>query len=229
VIVVLGAFIEVGFAGTAGARPCKEAFLEGEVRYGESWTHVLGGGLSIEMHAVPSGWVVRIYSGTGLQSDLDYAAIATPPYDSINPLRLTTDYSFRAQDAIGWNPREFRYVPSVDVFNKASQLFIAYNHAQHADKEKAADNLAVFVSGMPEGKVEIIDARLVPGIGDQVPPAAAVAQHFLTTAHNVDQPSQGHATPLGRINWIRFRITLTVPSGFTLDRSIQTRQRSCLH
>ena len=39
----------------------------------------------------------------------DYAELATPPYESVSPLLLSTDFSFRAQDAVAWNPRRFRY------------------------------------------------------------------------------------------------------------------------
>ena len=48
----------------------------------------------------------------------DYAELATPPYESVSPLLLSTDFSFRAQDAVAWNPRRFRYADNSAEFQR---------------------------------------------------------------------------------------------------------------
>ena len=91
-----------------GAR-CSRAVIEGEVRAGGGFRASFGGGLDFVLEPTALGWVVRVLpTGEGRKS-VDYAEVATPPYRSVSPLLVSTDFSFRAQDAVGWNPRRFRY------------------------------------------------------------------------------------------------------------------------
>ena len=73
--------------------------------------------------------------------------------------------------------------------------------------------LAELVSRQPGGVLEILDAHLVPGTADQNAAAGVVAGHFATTAHTLEQPVGGRSTPLGRVTWVRFRVSMDVPRG----------------
>jgi hypothetical protein len=163
---------------------------------------------------------------TGVRPPHDYAELATPPYQSVNPLLLSTDFSFRAQDAVGWNPRRFRFALNVEDYQSLLKAYEAYRLTQPATAV-AQTELIKIVGRMPEGTMEILDARLVPGTADQTSAAAAVASHFTTTAHTLDMPTGGKATPLGRVNWVRFRIRLDLPATFRSDPRVQLEKHTC--
>lgn len=196
-----------------GKGACLQEVFEGEVRAGHSLERPIGGGLKVMFESAASGWIVRVLPANGSRPMHDYAELATPPYQSVNPLLLSTDFSFRAQDAVGWNPRRFRFAPDADAYARLLKAYQAYQ-ATKPPSAVAQGELVKAVGQMPEGSVEILDAALVPGTADQTRAAAAVAAHFLSTAHNLDQPRDGKATPLGKIDWVRFRLRLEVPIGF---------------
>jgi hypothetical protein len=87
--------------------------------------------------------------------------------------------------------------------------------------------LAMMVSKAAEGTLEILDARLIPGTANQAQMAAMVASHFNTTAHTVEEPSQGKGTALGKLSWVRFRIGLELPRGFKADRRLKMETFKC--
>jgi hypothetical protein len=200
--------------------------MEGEVRAGERWARPVGNGLQVMLEPLASGWVLRLLPAEGPRPPHDYAELATPPYQSVSPLLLSTDFSFRAQDAVGWNPRRFRFVPDSEAYRRLLKAYQVYRATQPASASAQAE-LVKLVSQMPEATLEIVDARLVPGTADQTRAAAAVASHFLTTAHSLDQPADGRATALGRLNWVRFRVSLDLLPGFRAAPGVALERRAC--
>src|SRR3982751_5665863 len=96
-----------GNGGGLGSSVC--GVFEGEVRAGQQYVKGIGGGIELMLEPLPSGWILRVLPvGVG-RPEHDYAELATPPYRSVNPLSISTDFSFRAQDAVAWNPRRFRF------------------------------------------------------------------------------------------------------------------------
>ena len=57
--------------------------------------------------------------------------------------------------------------------------------------------------------------------------AATVASHFSTTAHTLVQEPDGHTSALGRLEWIRFRLTLDLPGPFKADRAVKVSTHAC--
>ena len=101
---VCGMATGMGAVGSASGVPagkgaCQTGVLEGEVRAGESFARPIGGGLEVRLDALSwgSGWLLRVQPVRGPRPPHDYAELATPPYASVSPLLLSTDYSFRAQ------------------------------------------------------------------------------------------------------------------------------------
>jgi hypothetical protein len=141
-------------------------------------------------------------------------------------LLISTDFSFRAQDAAGWNPRRFRFAASEASFNKLLRAYSEYE-TNPGQSQASQQNLATLVSQSPEAVLTILDAHLVPGTADQARTAANVATHFLTTPHTVENPSDDKPTVLGKLTWIRFRIAFDLPQGFTADRSLEIKQQPC--
>ncbi|WP_263365981.1 hypothetical protein [Edaphobacter bradus] len=212
----------------AASRPgaCVDVVLEGEINAGQTWVQPFGEGLELMLEPLPSGWILRVLPTQSARPSHDYAELATPPYQSVSPLLLSTDFSLRAQDAVGWNPRRFRFAPNAVAYRQLLKAHEAYRSTP-TPTAASQQELAGVVSRMPEGTLEILDARLVPGTADQSRAASAVALHFETTAHHLDQPAGGRATPLGRINWVRFRIRLELPPGFRADRTLRLERHPC--
>ncbi len=217
----------------AETRGCRRVVIDGEVRAGEGFSRQIGNGLAVGLEPLPSGWILRVAPVAGRGAH-DYAELATPPYESVNPLLVSTDFSFRAQDAVGWNPRRFRFAASAASFERLNEAYQRlrgtgeHRFGQPFTGPAAAEaELAKQVSEAAEGRLEILDARLVAGTADQAATAAAVASHFTTTAHLVEQSLDGRSSPLGRITWLRFRIVLEIPGGFRVNPRLRTETAAC--
>ena len=83
----------------------------------------IGNGLEVTLEPLPSGWILRVIPKGKPRPPHDYAELATPPYHSVSPLLISTDYSFRAQDALGWNPRRFRFAPDQRSFSRMLNVY----------------------------------------------------------------------------------------------------------
>lgn len=198
----------------AKGRACSLSF-EGEVRSGQSYLHSGPAGRDFLLESIPSGWIVRILQHGQPRTAYDFAGIATPPYQSPNPILLSTDFAFRAQDAIGWNPRRFQYFTTPSELQKAILEYevvrtMVSGAKPTSTQAEAMSDLIRRTSAAAPAILTILDAHLVGGNGDQSAMAAAVASHFTTTAHLAEQPSGKHVTAaetaLGKITWLRFRV-----------------------
>ena len=198
-------------AQAAAPSPCRQATFEGELNAGQPYYQPLGNGLRLFFQPIHSGWITRVLPVAGPAPAHDYAELATPPYQSVTPLSLSTDFSFRAQDAVGWNPRRFHFATSPAAFQPLQSAYQAYLKSPSPQAQAA---LGAQIARSTEATLTILDARLTPGTADQWMVAAGVASHFLTTAHTLVAPPDGVSTPLGRLLWLRFRITFNVPAGF---------------
>ena len=225
VLVVLASI--AGFSQQpAKAGRCSVGVLEGQVRAGESFIRPIGSGLELMLEPLASGWILRVLPEGKPRPSHDYAELATPPYHSVSPLLISTDFSFRAQDAVGWNPRRFRFAADETSFGKLLKAYNEYE-ANPAQSSAAQQNLAALVSQSHGALLTILDAHLVPGTADQAGTAATVATHFLTTPHTVENPSDGKPTALGKLTWMRFRIDLDLPRGFRASRDLKIKQQPC--
>ena len=187
--------------------------ITGELRSGQPFRAPINASLRLLLDPVPHGWILRVLPATGPMPAEDMAELATPPFRSINPLLLTTDFGFRAQDVVGWNPRAFRYLRRRADLAAAEEAFHAVVASRHPT---SAEQLAVVhvAAAAAEGRLEILDSHLIPGTADQTPAAALVATHFLTTAHTI-LPAKAGSTGLssgshdpglaGQVEWLRFR------------------------
>ena len=231
--VIVGFLAVMGQRGrTAWAAPagkttiCKRVVVEGEVRKGQGFVKVIGNGLEVMLEPLASGWILRVLPVSEPRPEHDYAELASPPYRSVSPLLISTDFSFRAQDAVAWNPRHFHFAADKRAFAELSEAYREYRSLP-VPSASAMNKLSGLASRTPEGTVQLLDAHLVPGTGDQAKMAAVVATHFNTTAHSLERPADGKGTPLGKVTWIRFRISLDLPEGFRTDRGIVVEPYGC--
>ena len=210
-------------AGHAAKTPmrCSRVVFDGDVKAGEGFEKVFAKGLKFYLEPLRSGWIVRVLAADEPRGIHDYAELATPPYRSVSPLLISTDWSFRAQDAVAWNPRRFRYVQNSEVFRRLAGLYGGVMANDAASSSKAAE----IVSEQPEGVLQILDARMVPGLADQAQMAAMVAGHLEETPHEVDQSVAPSA--LGRLEELRFQVKLDLPEGIVPAAGLIVEKISC--
>ncbi len=207
--------------------------LEGEVKAGQPYVQALGGGIEFVLQPIHSGWILRVVpegtpagqiGGAGFQ---DYAELATPPYQSVTPLSISTDFSFRAQDAVGWNPRRFRYAASAEAYGKLKGAYDLFERSTGAAKAAAERSLAAEVARAPDGIFRIVDAKLEPGTADQWQAAAAVSENFTMTAHTIVLAKKGESSALGKLLAFRFRVEMEVAPGFVVKRGVKVLPHVC--
>jgi hypothetical protein len=178
------------------------------------------------LEPLASGWILRVLPAGKARPPHDYAELATPPYHSVSALLVSTDFSFRAQDAVGWNPRRFRFAADEGSFSRLLKAYSEYE-AKPGRSPSSQKNLASLVAKAPDGTMTILDAHLVPGTGDQAGTAATVASHLVTTPHTVEAAADGKPTILGKISWMRFRIALELPQGVKADPGLNAKPETC--
>ena len=193
-----------------GSRLCPGPDFEGTVIAGKSFHKSIGGGLDFVLEAAPNGWIVRVLPSSGVRSEPDFAEVATPPFRSMNPLLLTTDFGLRAQDVIGWNPRTFRYLRDGAEFAEAQRVYRATTATARPTREQEAAVTRIAVKAM-EGRLDVLDAVLTPGTADQTVSAGLVAGHFASTAHTFRPPESRSIGPAGKVLSLRFRVRLSDP------------------
>ena len=196
---------------------CRALSITGELQAGKGYSHALGNGLRLWFQPIASGWILRVVPATGPTGDHDYAELATPPYQSVSPLSLSTDFALRAQDAVGWNPRRFKYASSADSFARLKEVYDRFMQAGATPPAPLQVELSDQIAQASEGKLTILDARLTGGTADQSKVAVAVSLHFTGTAHTLVDGPGGSTTPLGRLLSVCFRVDLLLPPGFHPD------------
>jgi len=205
---------------------CQSASFEGETVAGQSFVQALGNGMVFDLEAVPAGWIVRVLpaavvAGKAPRPAHDAAELATPPYNSVTPLAVTTDFSFRAQDAVAWNPRRFAFAGDAGSFLKFETAYKAF--MANPQDAGAQEKLAEMAAAAPTGELQILDSKLVPGTANQAQMAAAVALHIEQTPHTVEQGG----SPLGAVTWLKFRVTVHVPAGFVVAKGLRVDVKGC--
>ena len=195
-------------------RICREAVLRAELTAGQNFAHPLSKDLRIWFQSVNSGWIIRVVPSSGPLPAHDYAEVATPPYNSVTPLSLSTDFSFRAQDAIGWNPRRFRFAASSAQYQSLLSLYNQISGGGSTLLALTENKLSEQLALAPEAKLTVIDSRLIPGMTNQWRTAAAVSSAFESTAHTFAAAPDGKPSDLGKLLWISFKLEFDLPPGF---------------
>jgi len=200
---------------------CYQAVIEGQVAAGQGLDRVFAKGLRFYLEPLHSGWIIRVLDADTPREKHDYAELATPPYQSVSPLLISTDWAFRAQDAVAWNPRHFRFATDHATFRALEKL-------QAGVLERKADSearLATLLVTQPEGTFELLDSRFAPGLADQAKMASTVALHLASTPHIADETAQPSA--LGRLESIHFRLFLDLPAGMRAESGVPERVGVC--
>jgi hypothetical protein len=201
-LLFFGASLSLCLPLAAQGTVCPSLQFDGEVEAGKSFRRSIDASHTFVLESLVSGWIVRVLPGSGPRPVHDYAELATPPYRSPNPILISTDFSFRAQDAIAWNPREFHYFTTSAQLSTATRAY----EATLRDPNHPAAGAALFPL-LPQSctaELRILDARIAGGTADQSAMAATVASHFAQTAHTLE--TSAAPTRLGRIMMLKFRV-----------------------
>jgi hypothetical protein len=226
--VILNAAKDLLLSPVAAQRGCRKVEFDGAVARGQEFSRALSDDLSFDLQPVPAGWHIRVLAA-GARVAHDAAEVATPPYQSINPLLLTTEYGFRAQDVVSWNPRQFQFVAEgSDTALSADEDTLLSKTSMEREKSAAEKRLIAASAHGWHGELKILDASLVAGTADQLPAASAVASHWRTTPHTLVQPQQGKsATPLGEVESLKFRVTLWMPASARVKKYLRGVAAAC--
>jgi len=222
---------------------CTRVLFEGEVSAGGYWTGPLGEGWVFRVVPIPP--LQAAYSGWDLVVDRqppegfpDALLLATLPYNSINEREIGTTFGLRAQDAIGWNPRSFRFVASPGDFQEARQLFrlITANTGlasatgtgdpKQSDRQATA-RLLEMVKHAATGEFRIVDAHIVPGVADPAQYAQTWAAASSRTPNTIEEAPGGKSGALGALKWMRFAVTLWLPAGWVVPASVHGQRMAC--
>lgn len=227
---------------------CGKIVLHGEVSAGHEWKSAIGGGWVFRVIPIPKDKTASGVGGWDLVVDREDPAgfpdallLATPPYNLINSREIATSYGLRAQDAIGWNPRHFRFMTNRNAFRQAQRLYLFLNRygelgakakADPSNRRKKALKRAMarfekLAKESSPGEFEVVDARLTPGIGPVKPYAGNWALQSAKTQHSDEPPPDGVPTASGNLDWIRFSVTLWVPASWRAPKDIQVPREPC--
>lgn len=216
------------FAYAAPSQACSKLVLEGEVTAGHEWRAPFGEGWVFRMVPVPplqagyTGWdlVVDRADPAGFP---DALYLATPPFGSINEREIATTFGLRAQDAIGWNPRTFRFFIDPELFGGAQQAWGAVTRGDGG----ARGRLLEMQKKAASGELRILDARLVPGIADPMPFAQEWAQAASRVPHEVESSAKGQGSARGELRSLKFRLTLWLPGKWSFPRGVHPVRGDC--
>ncbi len=231
-------------AATLPKSGCTRMVFEGEVSAGEYWTVALGEGWVFRVVPIPP--LRAAYSGWDLVVDRqppagypDALLLATMPYNSINEREIGTTFGLRAQDAIGWNPRSFRFIANREDFHEARQLFLSVQadagiqpktggsgDRKHDDRQAMARLLEIRQHAA-SGEFRIVDAHIVPGVADPAPYAQTWSAASTQTPHTIEEAPGGKSSALGVLTRMQFAVTLWLPAGWVVPASVQGQRMAC--
>jgi hypothetical protein len=231
---------ETAHAGAQRAQSCQRIELTGEVNAGQEWKAAFGQGWFFRLVPIQPGQAG--YSGWDLVVDREPPAgfpdallLATPPYNSINEREVGTTFGLRAQDAIGWNPRSFRFLTDPVALRESQKLFQLLGGTKQtmrapvasSEAGKAMQRQLKIDEKSSAGQFRILDARLAPGIADAAPFAQNWALASARIPHKVEPAALGKSTPRGELHWMRFSVTLWLPGAWKAPRELHAVPTAC--
>ena len=212
---------------------CRKLTFAGEVSAGREWRQAIGGGWVLRLAPIApgkagyTGWdlVLDRVPGAGFP---DALLLATPPYGSISEREIGTTFGLRAQDAIGWSPRSFRFLTDAAALGEGRRLFAAVTAGPAtAAGAAAARRLMELTAHASAGELRVEDARLTPGVADAAPFAQSWAYRAARMPHTEVPAPDGKPGARGRLEWIRFSGTLWLPAGWKPQPGMKLAAAAC--
>jgi hypothetical protein len=200
--------------------------LTGEVNAGQEWSSDVGDGWIFRL--VPIASSGKPYTGWDLVLEPkriggypDALLLGTPPYGSLNEREIGTTFGLRAQDAIAWGPRRFHFFTSEKDLASARELFAVVTSRTGAVETKNQSQASAELLNMASdklrsgsGEFEVLDAKLVLGMGDPAVFAQQWAARLARVPHTIvpeNSQTVSQTTFRGELRWIRFRAAIWLP------------------
>jgi hypothetical protein len=243
-----GSFFVAGTFTAVHSQQCRRVVMNGKVSASREWSRSFGQGWKFRVIPIKPG--EKEYSGWDLVVDRDSGAgfpdallLATPPYDSISQREIGTTFGLRAQDAIGWNPRNFRFLVNPADLRKAQKLYftmranqdesgkgkgqpsVTSGKAAEADTEVASRSMMEIVKRSAAGQFRILNAELTPGTANALPYAENWALQQRNTPHSITMTET--PTPYGKLDSLEFEITLWLPASWKVPKGTASSSSSC--
>lgn len=247
-VVMLASCLAAGAAEAPAPRTCTRIVLTGEVSAGREWKAPFGEGWVFRVVPIPRDKTAAGVGGWDLVADRAEAAgfpdavlVANPPYNLINSREVGTSFGLRAQDAIGWNPRQFRFMTSRKPFRQAQKLYLMLDRygelggkaqetasaGKQTELKRSMERFEKLARESSPGEFHILEARLTPGAATAKPYAANWAFQSAGTPHTDVVAPDGMPTPLGSLEWMQFSVTLWLPGSWRAPRNIQQPPGPC--
>lgn len=226
-------------APASGTKSCQKVILNGETKAGQEWRQAIGQGWIFRLFPIQAGnegftgWdlVVDREEGAGFP---DALLLATPPYRSVGEHEVGTTFGLRAQDAVSWNPRSFRFLGTVYALRQGQLLYERLEKAAGRpdagwEREQVTKGLMDLEKQALTGEFHIVEARLAPGVADAPPFAEAWAHATARAAYTVEPSSSGKPSARGELHWIRFSATLWLPEKWKTPGPLHAVPAECPH
>lgn len=247
-IIALTACSAAAAEGAPAPRTCARIVLTGEVSAGHEWNEAFGEGWVFRLLPIAKERAAAGEAGWDLVVDRadrrgfpDALLVANPPYNLINSREIGTTFGLRAQDAIGWTPRDFHLMTNRTAFRQEQRLYLLLDRygqlggkpktAASARKAKALNRAMQRFEKLAResspGEFRILDAHLTPGVGQVKPYAANWALQSAATPHTDMVPQGATPTPLGKLEWIRFSVTLWLPEPWKTRKDVEQSPVLC--
>lgn len=185
---------------------CLRFTFEGELREGRAYQHEIGNGLVLRAEPSQGGWHYEIGRAGEAGADDHFIYDLTLPLHGRHPTDLDTSYATPAQDAVSDEPVYFWFVAFPQDGDKA-EMGQQLVHWPKADDDE--DRGWSLLGSLPKGRgqLEMLKWRLTPG----------------TAAPGKD----ADAAQYGALQWLQFRLTLTVPVNYAVPPDVVPSPLPC--
>ncbi len=189
-VTVIAAMTAMATAQAGEIKRCLRFSFDGELKQGQPFTQDIGNGLTFRAEPSQGGWHYEI-GRSGADDNFIYDV--TLPLHGRHPTDLDTSYATPAQDAVSDEPVDFWFVAFPQDADKAEQGQQLVHWPKGDDDEQRGWDL---LGSLPKGRgeLEMLKWRLIPGTDTPKP--------------------NGEAAQFGEIQWLQFRLTLTVPVAY---------------
>ncbi len=95
--------------------------IVGAIQSEDDFQRAIGGGLLVRLRPepAPGGWVISVVPQDDIFLSPDFVYVATPPYRGDHPRYLGPIYGHDAASAVGYSPREVRFVRTRADYERA--------------------------------------------------------------------------------------------------------------
>jgi hypothetical protein len=198
--------LSAGSARAEDIKRCLRFSVDAEFNEGQSYSRDIGNGLAFHAEPTSGGWHYEIGRGGAAGADDHYIYDLTLPLHGRHVTDLDTSYDTPAQDAVSDEPLYFWFLAFPQDGDRAERGQQMVHWPKTDDEEQQGWTL---LGSLPKGRgqLEMLKWRLVPG--------------------TAGPSKKGDPAQYGALQWLQFRLTLTVPVGYALPADANASPLPC--